>query len=317
MPGPPETAVLESYLAVIAEIAGCIGATCPDVASPHQEHLLRMRSRLAFASDERTLAETREAIENELRTYAERAHTLLHRRSGELRRILKALAQVTGVLAEHNQTASRQLADMSAQVQQIADQVPWLNVRDALREIVANAGSQTDVLRLDSQLAQAHIEEQIRALQSRLEARNPRHLDLLTGLGHRQAVEEQIARRLENGKPFALVLIQTSDLASLAPTVADHVLIQAASRLAGQVRAHDYVGRWGTWEFAIVMECSLENAEPRSQQIARWLSGTYVLRNAAAENLVEVTFTARVVDPSVTEPSPLPHEDAETEPLPA
>ena len=99
--------------------------------------------------------------------------------------------------------------------------------------------------------------------------------------------------------------------------MADYVLIQAASRLAGQVRAHDYVGRWDTGEFAIVMECSLENAEPRSQQIARWLSGTYVLRNAAAENLEEVTFTARVVDPSVTEPSPLPHEDAETEPLPA
>jgi diguanylate cyclase (GGDEF)-like protein len=318
---PPESAVLESYLAVIAEIAWCIGATCPDVASPHQEHLLRMRSRLAFASDEQTLAETREAIENELRTYAERAHALLDRRSDDLRRILKAFSQVTDVLAERNEAASRQFADFSTQVKEMADQVPWLNVRDTLREMVADAGSRMDVLRLDSQLAQAHVEEQIRVFQSRLASRNPQHLDLLTGVGNRHGVEEQITRRMENNKPFTLLLFDTADLAALAkaqgPAAADQVLVQAASRLAGQVRAHDYVGRWDASEFAIVMECPLENAGPRSEQIARWLSGTYVLRGAGTENLVEVNFTVRVVDPAEAAYSVHPHEEAATPPLPA
>jgi GGDEF domain-containing protein len=98
------------------------------------------------------------------------------------------------------------------------------------------------------------------------------------------------------------------------------VLVQAASRLSGQVRAHDYVGRWDASEFAIVMECPLENAGPRSQQIARWLSGTYVLRGSASETLVDAAFTVRVVDPSQTPASALPSSEVavpETQPLPA
>jgi GGDEF domain-containing protein len=291
------SAVLESYLAVIAEMAWCVGSTCPEVASPHQEHLLRLRSRLAFAADEQTLAETREAIENELRTYAERARAIGERRSDDLRRLLKAFSQVTEVLAERNEASVRQFAEFSARVKEMADVAPWLDFRDALREIVADAGSQMDVLRLDSQLALAHVEEQIRVFQSRLAAPNPQHLDLLTGLGNRQAVEEQITRRMESGKPFTLLLFQTDG------AVADQVLVQAASRLTGQVRAHDYVGRWAASEFAIVMECPLEIAGPRSQQIARWLSGAYVLRGGAMETQAHVTFTVRVVDPSEATPA--------------
>lgn len=320
------SALLETCLAAIAEIAWCVGATVPDVASPHQEHLLRIRSRLAFASDEQTLAETREAIENELRTYAERARALLERRADDLRRMLRAFSQVTQVLAERNDAGCRQLADLSAQVKEIADVVPWLNVRDALRGIVDSAASQMEVLRLDSQLAQAHVEEQIRVFQSRLAARNPQHLDLLTGLGNRPAVEEQIARRTESGKPFTVLLFQAADLAAIAASVGqtavDQVLVQAASRLSGQVRAHDFVGRWAGDEFAILMECPVENARPRSQQIARWLSGTYVLRGSTADSLVETTFAVRVIDPAqvqdvVSAIALSADEEPATSPLPA
>jgi diguanylate cyclase (GGDEF)-like protein len=306
-------AVLESYLAVIAEIACCIGATCPEVASPHQEHLLRMRSRLAFGSDEHTLAETRAAIENELRAYTERARAHRERRSDDLRRILEAFSLATEVLAERNEAASLQLSGFSKQINEIADAVPWLNVRDALRDIVAGAPSQMDLLRFDSQLAHAHVEEQIRVFQSRLVARNPQHLDVLTGLGDRNAVAEQIARRIKSRKPFALLLFQATNLAAIAastgPAAADQVLAQAAARLAGQVRAHDYVGRWSANEFAVVMECPPEDAAPRSLQIAQWLCGAYVLRGNAAAKLVEAAFTVRVVDSAL--------EESETSPLPA
>ena len=124
---------------------------------------------------------------------------------------------------------------------------------------------------------------------------------------------------MEAGKAFTLLLYETDGLANVVASVgaaaADQVLVQAASRLAGQVRAHDYVGRWDASEFAIVMECPLENAEPRSQQIARWLSGTYVLRGSATETLVEVTFTVRVVDPAQVASSST--GEPATSPLPA
>ena len=320
--GEPDTTalsstVLESYLAMIAEMACLIGVICPETASPHQEDMLRMRSRLAFAGDLTTLAETREAIESELRTYAERTRALVERRSDDLRKILKAFAQVTEVLAERNKASTDKFAHFAGLVQEIADAVPWTNVREALGEVIADVRTQVDMLHLDSQLAQAHVEEQIRVFRSRLETRNPQHLDLLTGVGNRRAVEEQITRLMESGKTFTLLLFETADLDRLAETAgraaADQVLVQAASRLVGQVRAHDYVGRWSAAEFAVAMECAREIAQPRSEQIARWLSGPYVLRGT--DDRVEVTFNVHAADPPVplvcaevreTTTSPLP-----------
>jgi len=311
------SAVLESYLAMIAEVACLIGIICPETASPHQEDLLRMRSRLAFAGDLQTLAETRGAIEGELRTYAERTRALLERRSDDLRKMLKAFSQVTDVLAERNKASTDRFAHFAGLVQEIADAVPWTNVREALGEVIADIGTQADVLHLDSQLALAHVEEQIRVFRSRLETRNPQHLDLLTGVGNRRAVEEQITRLMESGRTFTLLLFHASDLEELAGTAgraaADQVLVQAASRLVGQVRAHDYVGRWSATEFAVAMECSREIAKPRSEQIARWLSGAYVLRGG--DDRVDVTFGVHVVDPPVSTIS-ADSQDAATSPLP-
>ena len=311
------SAVLESYLAMIAEIACLIGVICPETASPHQEDLLRMRSRLAFAGDPQTLAETREAIESELRTYAERTRALLERRSDDLGKILKAFSQVTEVLAERSQASTDKFAHFAGLVQEIADAVPWTNVREALGEVIADVRTQVDVLHLDSQLAQAHVEEQIRVFRSRLETKNPQHLDLLTGVGNRRAVEEQVTRLMESGKTFALLLFHTPDLELLRETTGrtavDQVLVQAASRLVGQVRARDYVGRWSATEFAVVMECSREIAQPRSEQIARWLSGPYVLRGG--DERVDVTFGVEVVDPPVSMGSAADEETA-TSPLP-
>ena len=224
----------------------------------------------------------------------------MDRRNDDLRRVLKAFAQVTEVLAERSTAGSHHIDRFTAQINEIADQVPWLNIRDALREVVADAASRADVLQLESQLAQAHVEEQIRVFHGRLAKCNPLHLDLLTGLGNRHAVEEQIANRLEAGRTFTLLLFRTDVealVASSGRAAADQVLVQAASRLAVQVRAHDYVGRWSPNEFAIVMECGVENAEPRSRQIGTWLSGSYLMSGNVAERQVEASFTGRVADP--------------------
>jgi len=287
--------LFESYLALIAEIACIVGVISPETASPHQEDLLRIRSRLAFAGDVQTLRETRDALENELRLYAERTRALLERRADDLRRLLKAFSQVTEILAERNHVSTQKFTQFSGLVQEIANAVPWMNVREALGEIIADVRTQVDVLHLDGQLAQAHLEEQMRAFQSRLDTGNPHHLDSLTGVGNRRGIEQQITRHMEAGRAFTLLLFETTGLETQPRVVVDQVLVQAASRLVGQVRAHDYVGRWSANEFAVVMECPLDIAWSRSEQIARWLSGPYILRGS--EGGVEVTFTVRAVDP--------------------
>ena len=53
----------------------------------------------------------------------------------------------------------------------------------------------------------------------------------------------------------------------------DEVLKQVAARLSGQVRARDFVCRWGGDEFVAVLACEQAFAETRSRQIAARLNG--------------------------------------------
>ena len=69
------------------------------------------------------------------------------------------------------------------------------------------------------------------------------------------------------------------------------MLKQLAARLGSQVRARDYVCRWGGDEFIAILACDLAIAEVRSRQIAERLNGPYRIVGAAGELRVDVAVT--------------------------
>ncbi len=85
--------------------------------------------------------------------------------------------------------------------------------------------------------------------------------DPLTGVGNRALLEVKIESSLaeirRNGLPAALVLVDIDRLTGVnereGRDTGDRVLAMVARTLAGNVRASDLVGRWGSDEFAIVL----------------------------------------------------------------
>ena len=71
----------------------------------------------------------------------------------------------------------------------------------------------------------------------------------------------------------------------------DEVLKQLGARLSSQVRAHDYVCRWGGDEFVAILACDLAIAESRARQIAVRLNGSYHVVGPGREIRVDVTVT--------------------------
>jgi diguanylate cyclase (GGDEF)-like protein len=66
------------------------------------------------------------------------------------------------------------------------------------------------------------------------------------------------------------------------------------ARLAGQVRAQDFVCRWGGDEFVAILECALSHAIARSHQIAQHLAGPYRVMVEGKELRVDLSVSVGV-----------------------
>jgi diguanylate cyclase (GGDEF)-like protein len=95
--------------------------------------------------------------------------------------------------------------------------------------------------------------------------------DFLTGLPNTRAFELAIARRLEEGRPFALLLGDMDGLKSvndeLGHAEGNEILVRLGNLLGSALRTDDQVARVGGDEFAVLTE--LGSGEEASQLAAR------------------------------------------------
>ena len=83
--------------------------------------------------------------------------------------------------------------------------------------------------------------------------------DVLTGLPNTRAFEAAITKRLEAGRPFALLLADMDALKDInheaGPSAGDEALRRVADRLSKSLSPEDQVARVGSDEFAILALC--------------------------------------------------------------
>ncbi len=144
-------------------------------------------------------------------------------------------------------------------------------------------------IELDSRDDFARLRQKMIEIQRRLhEVELLATLDPLTGVANRRELDRELAARIEARQEFCVLLFDLNGFKEIndrfGHLYGDEVLKQLAARLSGQVRARDYVCRWGGDEFVAILVCDLAIAEFRSQQIAERLNGPYRIRGAGARN---------------------------------
>ena len=106
--------------------------------------------------------------------------------------------------------------------------------------------------------------------------------DPLTGLPNRRALDDQLARRLEDyrkhGTPFSLLMIDADYFKQINDTfghpVGDEVLIGIGKSLRGALRKHDFVARFGGEEFAVILPyTTLAEAQRAAGKVGEGLTG--------------------------------------------
>jgi GGDEF domain-containing protein len=263
---------LDCYLSTIQVVAECLHTICPEVAQPHAEQLMRLRKRLAFGPTTQAVEESRHVFENELRTFASKVQQYRVVREDDLKDVLLMLAQASDAFAIRNNGYVDQVRHFSRLLTQAEKWDQPHAARERLRQQLHALRLFLDAANHENNRTIDKMGEQMQALRTRSD---DRAIDPHTGLATRFELMRQLETRLASGHLFCVILFEMNPATVLSAAALAEVLKQASETLACQVRAKDFVCRYGETQFMVVLECSPDNALPRAQQMQQWLTGYY------------------------------------------
>ena len=159
----------------------------------------------------------------------------------------------------------------------------------------------TESIEIDSRDAFMQLLDQMREFQRRLrEAEILASRDALTGIANRREFNRHLAARIETKREFCVLLFDLDSLKShndrFGHLCGDEILKQLAARLNSQVRARDFVCRWGGDEFAVILDCGLDPGLARSRQIAEWLNRPYHVTVEGQEMLIAMHVSVGIAE---------------------
>jgi diguanylate cyclase (GGDEF)-like protein len=290
------TPALECYLYSILEIAEIIEAISPDLAASFRESLLGLHSRISADATPAELEQSRAALHELLQAFCQRARLQNETLARDLNQTLSMVTRAEDTSAGRNIQYVGHLVDF-------VDRLESAIEAGDLRRLTAQTGELRDFaqsIELDSRDDFTRLRQKMLEIQRRLhEAELLATLDPLTGVANRRDLDRELASRIEARHEFCVLLFDVDGFKEIndhfGHLYGDQVLRQLAARLGGQVRARDYVCRWGGDEFLAILACDLAVGESRSRQIAERLNGAYRIVVAGREIQVEIGVTVGLV----------------------
>jgi diguanylate cyclase (GGDEF)-like protein len=285
-------AALECYRSSILEIAKTIEAIAPEIAPTFREPLMSLGSRLSGDPTPDELEKSRGALREILQGFCEQARHQNETLARDLNQTLTMVTRTEDSSAGRNVQYVERLVDF-------VDRFESAVRSGDLPRLAAHASDLRDFtqsIELDSRDDFARLRQKMMEIQRRLhEAELLATLDPLTGVANRRDLDRELAARIEARQEFCVLLFDLNGFKEindrLGHLYGDEVLKQLAARLGSQVRARDYVCRWGGDEFVAILACDLAIAEFRSRQIAERLNGPYQIGGATGELRVDVAVT--------------------------
>ncbi|HEX4167737.1 MAG TPA: diguanylate cyclase [Bryobacteraceae bacterium] len=153
------------------------------------------------------------------------------------------------------------------------------------------------------------VDLQMDLLQAREELRDRANKDLLTMLPNRPAItaalEQELSRCHRDHRSVGIILLDIDHFKKINDThghfAGDGVLREAASRLRGNMRTYDQIGRYGGEEFLVVLpNCDLEQATHQAERMRERLYATSMIVDGT-EIRVSASFGVTVSDCSERE----------------
>jgi diguanylate cyclase (GGDEF)-like protein len=254
--------------------------------------LTRLHASLVSCGTGESLHESRQALHEILRDFSGKARQNNQTLARDLNQTLDMMARTEDSRSVRNVQYVERLVDFADQVDAAIRASDMPRLARQTSELRGFAES----IELDSHDAFARLRKKMIEIQLRLhEVELLATLDPLTGVANRRELDRELSARVASQQEFCILLFDVNGFKAVndqyGHLCGDEVLKQLSARLSGQVRARDFVCRWGGDEFVAILACGEAHAETRSRQIAARLNGPYHITGESHQIHVDVAVS--------------------------
>jgi GGDEF domain-containing protein len=295
-----QTAV-KCYLSTMVAVADSMAEVCPEIGLAYQKRLQRLPMRLGFHLTPKTLEESRNTLENEIKQFSEIAAEYVRCAPPALERVIASGATVVDAIAENGPSLVNGLQSLADRIDVALDLDDLAEIRRLLKH--QSGGLKNCAQRLERTLMPSATELQNHLNYSKQNLEKIRDfvtVDPVTRLANRMGFEQQLDYWTAKGRPFCLVVLECGkeqvSQKTLTKEQIGYAVSQIAIRLGTEFRPNDVLCRLDLNHFGVIFDGDVVIARVRAPQIARNLTGKYALAEGEAGKKVKFEVTVEVIE---------------------
>ncbi|MGO8758862.1 MAG: GGDEF domain-containing protein [Terracidiphilus sp.] len=274
---------LKAYGAALEEMGNCSLDVCPGMGDSLKRNLSNMRMDLSADMSREALASTDKGIREQLREWGRGTAQHFQQKAREVKEMLLMMARTAESVSQRDEQSAAQMTEVTKRLKSIVSLEDLTQIRSSVEKCATDLKASVDRMREEGTAAVSQLRKQVAEYRSKLEAAEElAWRDGLTGLSSRAYVESQIQRRVEEGFPFCVALMDLNDFKAVndrfGHQAGDELLLQFSSELRSARRTADVVGRWGGDEFIVLLDCDLAEATIQVERLRERVCGDYTVQ---------------------------------------
>jgi diguanylate cyclase (GGDEF)-like protein len=269
-----------AYQSALREMGSCSVEACTAVGTGLKQSLDKLEGKLSSGVTSSTLASTEKSVRDQLQDWGRRTAAHYREKTAEVKDLLLVMTRAAESVGERDQRCARQMSDVTTRLKAIATLEDLTQIRSSIEKSAVELKMSLDRMAVEGKQAIAELKAEVSVYQVKLEeAEQLASKDALTGLRNRNWVEKRIERRIEEGTPLAVAIVDIDAFKCVndehGHVVGDDLLKEFSGELKWASRAGDVIGRWGGDEFILVLDSTQAEAEAQVERLRDWMSGSY------------------------------------------
>ena len=273
---------LSAWRALTFAVCDSTERAIPSLGPALRQKLSELGRTFLETPNDKSLSSVNQAMCSELDEWSGQASRFYGDHQRDLKEIIAVVARTAEAVGQRDDRYSVEIGAFASRLRTVADEPDIASIR---RTIIESAGAmQSCVTKMADEGRETlrQLSAQTDDYRKRMEeAERISLLDPLTAVVNRRGLERDVARRMKEGKPFSMILMDLDEFKSVndlyGHATGDELLRQFASELATRFPVSDLVARIGGDEFVGVVDGFATVADARMGQVRSWVMGNYRL----------------------------------------